>query len=346
MSRVGLCIAPVIVPQYKCVTATTRSPVHAVKPNEAPGSSSRREMLRTSIFRRGAAAAGSAAFAAAAGSAAYYQPRLEAAPAAGLDPKSWVPLKLVSTTPVSANTAIYRFAFEDKEATSGMKVASCLVVKAAIGKEKEDGTRGNVLRPYTPLSRPEAKGYLDLAVKVYPTGKMSQHFASLKPGDTLDFKGPILKIDYKPNQYKEIGMVAGGTGITPMLQVVDEVLANPADKTKVSLVFGNVTEADILLKDEIDARAKAHPDKFSVYYVVDKASSAGWKGGVGYVTKDMLIDKMPPPSDESIVFVCGPPPMYKAICGPKGTPEDPKAQGEVGGILSDLGYTSRSVFKF
>ena len=36
-----------------------------------------------------------------------------------------------------------------------------------------------------------------------------------------------------------------------MLQVVDEVLANPADRTKVSLVFGNVSEADILLKQAI-----------------------------------------------------------------------------------------------
>ena len=69
-------------------------------------------------------------------------------------------------------------------------------------------------------------------------------------------------------------MVAGGTGITPMLQVGDEVLANPADTTKVSLVFGNVSEADILLKKEIDARAKAHPKQFSVHYVVDKATSS------------------------------------------------------------------------
>ena len=79
--------------------------------------------------------------------------------------------------------------------------------------------QANVLRPYTPLSRPDAKGYLDLAVKVYPEGKMSKHIDSLKPGDTLDFKGPILKTAYKPNQYEHIGMVAGGTGITPMLQV-------------------------------------------------------------------------------------------------------------------------------
>lgn len=294
------------------------------------------------IARRAALAAAPAAVAA----AAYYAPAHAEAPPAGLDPKNWVPLKLVEKTPLSDNTAIYRFAFTDPAATSGMTVASLLMVKAPIGSEKPDGSRANVLRPYTPLSRPGEVGYLDLAVKAYPEGKMSKHIASLKVGETLDFKGPILKKEYKPNQYASIGMVAGGTGITPMLQVVDEILANPADKTKVSLIFGNQTESDILLKESIDKRAKAHPDQFSVHYVVDKASSWGWKGGVGYVTKQMIADKLPSPSDKSMVFVCGPPPMYKAICGPKGTPEDPKAQGELGGLLNDMGYTSAGVFKF
>ncbi|XP_060667425.1 uncharacterized protein LOC107420910 isoform X2 [Ziziphus jujuba] len=32
---------------------------------------------------------------------------------------------------------------------------------------------------YTPISDPDAKGYFDLLIKVYPEGKMSQHFASL-----------------------------------------------------------------------------------------------------------------------------------------------------------------------
>ena len=227
-----------------------------------------------------------------------------------------------------------------------MTVASCLVVKAAIGSEKADGTRANVIRPYTPMSRPDAKGHLDLVVKVYPQGKMSKHIGSLRPGDTLDFKGPILKRAYKANQYESIGMVCGGTGITPMLQVVDEVLANPADKTKVSLVFGNVSEADILLKDAIDSRAKAHPDRFSVHYVVDKATSSSWAGGVGYVTKDMLAAKLAAPSERSMVYVCGPPPLYKAVCGPKGTPDDPKAQGELGGLLKDMGFADAAVFKF
>jgi len=265
---------------------------------------------------------------------------------AGLDPKAWVPLTLVKVEPLSANTAIYRFAYDDPEATSGMTVASCLLTKAPIGSVKEDGSRANVMRPYTPMSRPGVAGYLELAVKTYPEGKMSKHIAELKVGDTLDFKGPITKLPYKPNEYTKIGMIAGGTGIAPMLQVVDEILENPKDKTKVSLVFANVSEADILMKSQIDARVAAHKGQLEVYYVVDKPSSSSWSGGVGYVTESMLKGTMPPPAADSMVYVCGPPPMYKAICGPKGTKEDPKAQGDLGGVLKAMGYESNGVFKF
>ena len=280
-----------------------------------------------------------------------YSSALAAPPAPGLDPKNWVPLTLTKITKLTENTAIYRFAYKDAEASSGMTVASCLFTKAAIGSEKPDGTRANVMRPYTPISRPGVKGYLELAVKTYQDGKMSKHMESLKVGDTLDFKGPIVKLPYKANDYKTIGMVAGGTGIAPMLQVADEILENPSDKTKVKLIFANVSENDILLKKEIDAKAAAHPGKLSVYYVVDKAPSrypwqSAWAGGVGYVTESMLKEHMPPPSKDAKVYVCGPPPMYKAVCGAKGTKEDPKAQGELGGLLSKMGYTSEHVFKF
>lgn len=54
------------------------------------------------------------------------------------------------------------------------------------------------------------------------------------------------------------------------VQVADHILSNPADHTKVSLIFANVSENDILCKDKIDALAAKHPDQFRVYYVVDK----------------------------------------------------------------------------
>lgn len=86
------------------------------------------------------------------------------------------------------------------------------------------------MRPYTPVSRNTQKGYFDLIVKVYDSGVMSKHLGSLSPGDSLEVKGPIPKIEYRPNMKKRIGMIAGGSGITPMYQVILEVLSNRDDK--------------------------------------------------------------------------------------------------------------------
>ena len=99
---------------------------------------------------------------------------------------------------------------------------------------------------------------------------------------------------------KHVGMVAGGTGITPMLQVAEAILDNDQDKTKISLVFANVTEGDIILKKELDAYKSKYPDRFDVYYVLDKPGFF-WKGGKGYVTKDMLQKHMPPPGPDNMV---------------------------------------------
>ena len=88
-----------------------------------------------------------------------------------------------------------------------------------------------------------------------------------------------------------------------MLQVVDAILDNPDDKTEVSFILANKTPADIVPKDYIDKLAAEH-DNFKVYYVVDKAPMMGWKGGVGYITEDMLTTHMPPPGDDNLVLVC------------------------------------------
>ncbi|GLC37614.1 hypothetical protein PLESTF_001642100 [Pleodorina starrii] len=268
------------------------------------------------------------------------------APAAkgALDPNEFRAFKLKEKKQLTRNTFLYRFELPEGQ-TSGMYVASCLVTRAVLKAKPEDEKPKPVIRPYTPTSPPDAKGYMDLVVKVYDKGVMSKHIDSLKVGETLEMKGPIKKYPYEPNTKKHIGMVAGGTGITPMLQVIDAILENPNDKTQVSLVYANVTESDIILKDKIDALVAAHPDRLKVYYVVDKPSWGGvfWRGGVGYITRDLLKQKMPQPSRDSLVMVCGPPGMMEAVSGNK-APD--YSQGEVKGLLKELGFDSSNVYKF
>jgi len=128
-----------------------------------------------------------------------------------------------------------------------------------------------------------------------------------------------------------------------MYQLTRAIFNNPEDKTKVSLVFGNLTEGDILLKEEFDQLEKDYPQRFRTFYTVDKASDS-WPHGKGHVTKDLLKEILPDPSSENIkIFVCGPPGLYKAISGAKPSPQD---QGDLTGILKELGYAKEQVFKF
>eukprot|EP00195_Chlamydomonas_chlamydogama_P016022 CAMPEP_0202889976 /NCGR_PEP_ID=MMETSP1392-20130828/509_1 /ASSEMBLY_ACC=CAM_ASM_000868 /TAXON_ID=225041 /ORGANISM="Chlamydomonas chlamydogama, Strain SAG 11-48b" /LENGTH=297 /DNA_ID=CAMNT_0049573441 /DNA_START=119 /DNA_END=1012 /DNA_ORIENTATION=- len=294
-----------------------------------------------------AAVAGSSAFSQGAFSSASMGFCAEAdakAPEGALNPNEFKAFKLIKKEKLTHNTNLYRFELPNNQ-VAGLKTASCLVTKAMLKEKPEDEKPKAVVRPYTPTSPPDAKGYLDLVIKVYPTGKMGPYIDSLKIGDTLEMKGPIPKYPYSPNIKKKIGMVAGGTGITPMLQVIDAVLSNPEDKTEISLVYGNVSEADIILKAKIDELAARHPKQFKVHYVVDKPNLGGlfWKGGVGFVNKDVLKAHMPPPSKDHLVMVCGPPGMMAAVSGNK-APD--YSQGEVSGALKELGYDKDNVYKF
>ena len=128
-------------------------------------------------------------------------------------------------------------------------------------------------------------------------------------------------------------MIAGGTGITPMLQIIRRIFDHPKpgdEKTKITLIFANQTKDDILLKDDLDAYAKKFPDRFKVVYALD-TSPKDWQGLTGYVTEEAVQKHLPKPDEkDSVIFVCGPDPMLAALAGAK-APD--KSQGELAGVL-------------
>ncbi len=137
-------------------------------------------------------------------------------------------------------------------------------------------------------------------------------------------------------------MIAGGSGITPMLQVIREILRNPSDKTKVNLIFGNTSDSDIILKNELEELKKKHPEQFNVEFIVDKGGPQ-WKGHTGFVSEKLLKAHFPGPEKNTRVFVCGPPGLMKFVSGPK-APD--WSQGELDGLLKKMGYNANQVFKY
>ncbi|KAI8882004.1 ferredoxin reductase-like protein [Backusella circina FSU 941] len=149
-------------------------------------------------------------------------------------------------------------------------------------------------------------------VVTYPNGALTQHLSKMDVGDKIGVRGPKGAFTYTPNMAKEICMVAGGTGITPMLQIIRAILRNPQDQTKIRLIFGNVTKDDILLEKELSDLVQKHGDQFTVYHVLNEPPS-GWAHGIGFITQEMLEEKFPKPAGDIKVLVCGPPPLVKAI---------------------------------
>lgn len=180
----------------------------------------------------------------------------------------------------------YRFNLPNPTDILGLPIGQHMSVAAMIeGQPKE------VVRSYTPISGDENPGHFDLLIKSYPTGNISKHMATLKIGQTLKVKGPKGAMVYTPGLVRHFGMIAGGTGITPMLQIIRAVIRGRPrnggkDTTEMDLIFANVTLEDILLKDDLDALAK-EDDGFRVHYVLNNPPEQ-WDGGVGFATPEMI----------------------------------------------------------
>lgn len=267
------------------------------------------------------------------------------APVALQDPTVKYPLKLIDREEVSHDTRRFRFALPSMEHILGLPVGQHIYLSARI-----DGQL--VIRPYTPVSSDDDKGYMDLVIKVYfkdvnpkfpEGGKMSQHLNDMAVGDFIDVRGPngllvyegqgnfLIRPDKKTDpvqrSVKKVGLIAGGTGITPMLQLIRQILKDPEDKTEVSLLFANQTEDDILLRPELEDISS---DNFKLWYTLDKPP-ADWKYSTGFVSDTMIKDHLPAPSDDTLILMCGPPPMINFACLPN---------------LDKLGYTSSQRFAY
>ncbi|KAG8835719.1 NADH-cytochrome b5 reductase [Serendipita sp. 399] len=248
--------------------------------------------------------------------------------------------------PYNSNTKLFTFATPEGQATN-LPVASALFARPAEGAENVPlNDKGEpVVRWYTPVSDMSAPGEFTVMIKRYENGKLTPYIHSLKEGDKLAFKGPIKKFAYKANEFEEVGLIGGGSGITPLYQIVRHALKDKANTAKFTLLYGNLTEEDILLRSELDELKKQYPRTFDVVYFVDNKTSSEKAIRSGYIGVEDVKKHLPDPKGGEAkvkVFVCGPAGQMKAISGTKAGMK----QGELSGALKQAGFTEEQVYKF
>jgi len=262
-----------------------------------------------------------------------------------LNPRRWVQMALVAKEDISPDTRRFHFQIPKGAEKVGMPVGQHILLAADIDDQL-------VLRPYSPtkpINLDEDKGILELVVKIYfanvhpmfpQGGLMTQHLDKLKIGDTVKIKGPTGHVLYhgkghftingNPMKVKQVSMVAGGTGITPMYQLISSIVQDPGDQTQISLIFSNKTVDDILLRKELDEFAKQYKN-LKIWYTVSRGAPENWKYDVGRVNVHMFKEHLFPPSYDSVVFLCGPPAMVEHGCIEN---------------LERLGYTEDDIIEF
>ena len=98
------------------------------------------------------------------------------------------------------------------------------------------------------------------------------------------------------------------------------------------MIFGNKSTTDILLKEELENLSKSETLNFKPFFTIDsKTPEENWTGGVGFITKEMIKERLPAPSDDTLILMCGPPVMCKNVLMP---------------YLQEMGYPEGDIFGF
>ena len=155
-------------------------------------------------------------------------------------------------------------------------------------------TQKEYKKSFTPISLCTDKGFVDFLIKVYPendqypeSGIVSRHLGKLEQGDYMKVSGPKISITYLGNgnfqfrkkndlvkKYNELFFVCGGTGIAPYYNIIKHIEQEvdnglPHNFQKITLLYCNKTDNDILLYEEIE-KLREKLDFLDVQYFVKK----------------------------------------------------------------------------
>ena len=259
-------------------------------------------------------------------------------------PTDWLEVPVLAVRSETHDSKVITFRLP-AGASLNLPISSAILMKApGVGDGGKD-----VIKPYNPISSNKLLSSFELLVKVYAEGTASAYAGRLQPGDRVSFKqvaGNIKPFRYPFAGVERLTMLAVGTGIAPMLQALWPLLETPGDATRVRLLYGNKSPADIMLKATLDELARAHADRLEIVYVVgedahdDRAiDNDGWEGETGWIDEDKIKRLAFPPAADTAVWLCGVDAMYTSLAGSRLKPLAPDS------VLARLGYSEDMVWR-
>ncbi|MDO9398876.1 MAG: FAD-binding oxidoreductase [Herbiconiux sp.] len=225
------------------------------------------------------------------------------------DPNAWRLARVRSVTPETARAATIRF---EVPGWPGHLAGQRIDVRLTA----EDGY--STTRAYS-MSAPwagagvvdtQAAGLgspatVDITVEALENGEVSPYLTGeVRPGDELELRGPIGgAFTWSPGDGGPLLLVAGGSGLVPLMAMVRAHAAQPAIETDVSIILSARTADDILFREELVGLAEAGTIAF--HPTLTRDAPTGWSGGRGRLEAAVVGAHGPRPQDQPRIFVCG-----------------------------------------
>jgi predicted ferric reductase len=147
----------------------------------------------------------------------------------------------------------------------------------------------------------------NLRLSIKGVGDFTRRISGLKTGVPVFIDGPHGIFTSKSCKSSKVLMIAGGIGITPIRSLSEELSSTEHD---VVLVYSNRNKASIIFERELNDLENSSSGRFKVINVI--TDDPGWQGEKGRLDKEKIL-RLVPDFKEREVFLCGPPPMMKAV---------------------------------
>ncbi len=161
-----------------------------------------------------------------------------------------------------------------------------------------------ISRSYSMSSSPEQLPKLEFLVRVIPGGLFSEFLSTkARVDDILKLEGPYGSFFWRENfrRSKHL-LIAGGTGLAPILSILDQIRAAPGKKPNITLSFGCASDKTFFGADILDLR-KAWMPTLETRLTVDDAGES-WSGLIGNPLQAISTDDI---ESDAVAYVCGPP---------------------------------------
>ncbi len=217
--------------------------------------------------------------------------------------KLW--LQVSDVKQLSGDTKLFRFV-----SARSTKVLAPFRAGQYIGLTVEiNGVRTS--RPYSIASSPNQLAYYELCVKKKGGGFVSPYlFENLKVGDIFEATEPMGNFYYNRIFHgKNLVFIAGGSGITPFISILRNI-SERALPFKVWLIFGCLTDKDILFKEELEDIQTRRPN-IKVQYILSEPGPE-WSGVSGFISKDKILKNIGS-IDNKFYYIVGNQEMYRFV---------------------------------